>query len=102
MLRSAGMTTKNLERVYVSGAFGRFLNVRNAQEIGLLPGVAAHTIELCGNTALAGCEMLLVSPDQLIELESIRKKARVINMSNISEFEELFLENLYVKPMETD
>ncbi len=37
LLRSAGMTTKNLERVYVSGAFGRFLNVRNAQDIGLLP-----------------------------------------------------------------
>ncbi|MGA8832862.1 MAG: ASKHA domain-containing protein [Desulfomonilaceae bacterium] len=102
LLKSAGMTTKKLERVYVSGAFGRFLNVRNAQNIGLLPGVAPHSIELCGNTALAGCEMLLASPDRLIELESIRKRARVINMSNHSEFEELFLENLYVKPMETD
>ncbi|MGO8879531.1 MAG: ASKHA domain-containing protein [Desulfomonilaceae bacterium] len=102
LLRSAGMTTKNLQRVYVCGAFGRFLNVRNAQDIGLLPGVAPNSIELCGNTALAGCEMLLVSPDRLIELESIRKRTRVINMSNHSEFEELFLENLYVKPMETD
>ncbi len=102
LLRSAGMTTKNLERVYVSGAFGRFLNVRNAQDIGLLPRVQPHSIELCGNTALAGCEMLLVSTDQLLKLESIRKRARVINMSNHLEFEELFLENLYVKPMETD
>ena len=102
LLKSAGMTTKNLGRVYVSGVFGRLLNIRNAQNIGLLPGVGAHSIELCGNTALAGCEMLLASPDQLLELESVRKKARVINMSNHSEFEELFLENLYVKPMETD
>ena len=102
LLKSAGITTKKLERVYVSGAFGRFLNVRNAQDIGLLPRVQPHSIELCGNTALAGCEMLLVSTNQLLKLESIRKRAHVINMSNHSEFEELFLENLYVKPMETD
>lgn len=102
LLKSAGMTAKNLQRVYVCGAFGRFMNVRNAQEIGLLPGVASDLIELCGNTALAGCEMLLVSPDQSHGLESIRKRTHVINMSNHSEFEELFFESLYLKPMGTD
>lgn len=102
LLKSAGMAAKRLERVYVCGVFGCFLNVRNAQEIGLLPDVAPDLVELCGNTALAGCEMILISADQSLGLESLRKKARVINLSNHSEFEDLFLESLYLEPMGID
>jgi len=101
LLQHAGMVMRDLTRVYVGGAFGRFINVVNAQRIGLLPESKVASITLCGNTALAGCELLLVSPESHSALEAIRRTARLVNMSQCEAFEPLFLENLYLKPMES-
>ena len=72
----------------VCGAFGQYLNPRNAQAIGLLPEIAAERIELCGNTALAGCERLLFSEAAAASLTSLRQRAAVINLSQRSDFDE--------------
>jgi uncharacterized 2Fe-2S/4Fe-4S cluster protein (DUF4445 family) len=98
LLAQARMRTADLRRVCVCGAFGQYLNPRNAQAIGLLPEIAAERIELCGNTALAGCERLLFSEAAAAGLTSLRQRAAVINLSQRSDFDELFLENLYLQP----
>ena len=99
LLGQAGMGIGDLRRICVCGAFGRQLDIGNAQEIGLLPAVPAERIELCGNTALAGCERLLLSADGPAVLEALKKKCRIINLSLVENFEELFIENLYLKPI---
>lgn len=102
LLAGARMSAADLNRICVCGAFGEHLNVRNAQEIGLLPDVSPELIELCGNTALAGCERLLVSPEGAAELEALRRRATIINLSQSAAFEDLFLESLYLSPLRTD
>jgi uncharacterized 2Fe-2S/4Fe-4S cluster protein (DUF4445 family) len=54
LLNQSGLNSRDVRRVCVCGAFGRFLNVSNAQAIGLLPGIDPEHVELCGNAALAG------------------------------------------------
>jgi uncharacterized 2Fe-2S/4Fe-4S cluster protein (DUF4445 family) len=78
------------------------LNCRNAQAIGLLPGVPSARVELCGNTALAGCEWLLRSPTRAGDLAWLRERIRAINLSQSPEFERFFLESLYLDPIEAD
>ncbi len=102
LLAHAQMEAAQLSRVCVCGVFGRHLNCRNAQAVGLLPSVPSSRIELCGNTALAGCEWLLLSPDKAAGLASIRERMTAINLSQSPEFERLFLESLYLEPMEAD
>lgn len=99
LLESAHMTAAELNRICVCGAFGRHLNIRSAQRIGLLPDIPSNRVELCGNTALAGCEQLLLSETPAMELESLRERAAIINLSQVSDFETLFLENLYLDPL---
>lgn len=99
LLTRVQMSAAELSRICVCGAFGRHLNIRNAQIIGLLPDVPPERIELCGNTALAGCERLLLSPTSAKDLSSLRKRAAIINLSQVSDFETLFLENLYLQPL---
>ena len=96
LLENAGLRLQNLQRICVCGAFGHVLNLKNAQAIGLLP---TENVEICGNTALAGCECLLFSPDGVATLERLKKKCRVINMSLVSGFDGLFIENLFLKPL---
>jgi uncharacterized 2Fe-2S/4Fe-4S cluster protein (DUF4445 family) len=97
LLEKAGLGLQNLQRIYVGGTFGSDLNLKNAQAIGLLPSIPTENIELCGNTALAGCEFMLLSPDGPAILERLPKKCRVINMSLVSGFDELFMENLFLQ-----
>lgn len=95
----AGISVAALNRVYASGAFGRLLDVTNAQALGLLPPVPIERVYLEGNTALAGCEELLLSSEGARALAAVLAVAEVYNMAEDSDFERLFVENLYIQPM---
>ncbi|MBI5141451.1 MAG: DUF4445 domain-containing protein [Nitrospirae bacterium] len=100
LMKLAGMHPEKLRRVCVCGAFGRYLDVRNAQFIGLLPGIADDTrVEHGGNSALAGCEALLFASDRAAVLRSVAGKANHYNMSTDTDFEELFIDSLFLRPM---
>jgi uncharacterized 2Fe-2S/4Fe-4S cluster protein (DUF4445 family) len=98
LLSRARMSVAELNRICVCGAFGAHLTARHAQEIGLLPEAAPASVELCGNTALAGCESLLSSPNHSMDLAELRRQAVIINLSQLADFETLYLENLYLQP----
>jgi uncharacterized 2Fe-2S/4Fe-4S cluster protein (DUF4445 family) len=98
LLAQANMGYKDLRRVCVGGAFGSFLNVANAQEIGLMPRIQPELIELCGNTALTGCEDLILSPVAAQQLAHLRDRLKIINLSQCLNFDDIFLEHLYLQP----
>lgn len=99
LLGCARLQAEDLRRVCICGVFGRYLNVGNAQSIGLVPSVPSERTELCGNTALSGCEELLLSPGKRDYLKVLRKKCKLVNLSQVPEFGDLFLDNLYLRPM---
>jgi uncharacterized 2Fe-2S/4Fe-4S cluster protein (DUF4445 family) len=99
ILAQAGMGLQDLQRICVCGAFGNHLDIGNAQEIGLLPAIPADRIELCTDTALLGCERMLLAPDGTAMLEPLKNKCRIINLSLVAGFDDRFIENLYLKPM---
>ncbi|WP_186843793.1 ASKHA domain-containing protein [Acetobacterium tundrae] len=99
LLDNAGMNLANIKKIVVCGAFGVFLNVENAQKIGLLPEIAPQNVILAGDTALAGCEMLLLNGNDIDLVKNIKSKAELINLANYPEFYNVFLENLFLKPM---
>jgi len=98
LLARADLRYKDLRRICVGGAFGSFLNIANAQEIGLLPKVRPELVELCGNTALAGCEDAMLSHVAAQRLAHLRDRLKIINLSQCANFDEIFLEHLYLHP----
>ena len=100
LLDAAGMKVPQLDRLLLAGAFGQFLNVSNAQCIGLLPHISTERVTLCGNSSLGGCETLLLNGDAAEAMRSLRENSRLINLSKSDTFEDLFLSNLHLRPME--
>lgn len=98
LLEQAGLTAASLGRLCVGGTFGQGLDIANAQAIGLLPRVPAARVELCGNTALAGARALLLAPESSARLTAIRARARIINLAQVPDFDERFLDQLYLRP----
>ncbi len=100
LLTQANMRYKDLRRICVCGAFGSFLNIENAQEIGLLPKIQPELVELCGNTALAGCEDALLSHASAQHLAHLRNCLKIINLSQCLNFDDFFLKHLYLQPVQ--
>ncbi|HUX63328.1 ASKHA domain-containing protein [Sulfuricella sp.] len=96
---NAGVGLNDLRRVCVGGAFGRYLDVGNAQVIGLLPPVPPETVELAGNTALAGCCDVMLSSLAAERLKALRSRARLVNLARYPDFDQAFFENLYLQPL---
>jgi len=98
LLQLAKVPLSDLGKLWVCGAFGQHLNLQNAQAVGLLPTIECDHIELFGNAALSGCEKMLLNP----EYEQLNKKLRdvlqVVNVSHHSEYDDLFINQLRLKP----
>jgi uncharacterized 2Fe-2S/4Fe-4S cluster protein (DUF4445 family) len=98
----AKMNSAQLSRVCVCGAFGQYLDVRNAQAVGLLPETPAERVELSGNTALAGCELVLLSPQAKADLAWLREHTTLVTLSQATGFEDIFLDSLYLRPLKVN
>ena len=59
LTRSVGVSFKDIERVFVSGALGTGIDVKKAAGIGMVPAWSAEIVKPMGNTSLTGCSMLL-------------------------------------------
>jgi len=95
----ADLTFDQIGTVHVAGSFGEHLDVDNAERIGLLPPIPTARVRLAGNTALHGALDLLVSDEAELALAQARERATLINLSMEEEFEDLFLDHLYIRPM---
>ncbi|MFH1154961.1 MAG: ASKHA domain-containing protein [Pseudomonadota bacterium] len=88
--RTAGLSFEDLSRFYVAGTFGSFINPRSAIAIGMLPDIALETFEVIGNSSLEGASMLLLNPDAMDEIESIRSSITYLELNVNAEFMTLF------------
>jgi len=100
LCQQAGLSVGELNQVYACGAFGRLLNMSNAQQVGLLPPIPPAAIKLDGNIAIAGCEVLLLLSEWEPALDAVLAVSKVYNMAEDVGFETLFIENLYLQPMQ--
>jgi uncharacterized 2Fe-2S/4Fe-4S cluster protein (DUF4445 family) len=61
LARSVGLPLSEVEEVLIGGAFGQYLNVENAIQIGMLPDKPLDTFHFLGNTSVRGAYMALLS-----------------------------------------
>ncbi len=98
LIRRAGVSFRDILDVYVAGAFGLHLDPANAIGIGLLPDIPVERFHLAGNTALSGAFDIMLSPKADEALRMARDRTKLINLSMESDFDNLFVEHLFLRP----
>ena len=63
LLEVTGTAVEEVEEVIIAGAFGSFLDVKNAIAMGLFPRLPKATYRQVGNAALIGAKWMLVSQE---------------------------------------
>jgi uncharacterized 2Fe-2S/4Fe-4S cluster protein (DUF4445 family) len=97
LLAANGTATRDLDAIYVAGAFGNYLNIENAMVLGLLPRVAAEKIRFIGNSALAGARALLLSSVERERCEALVGRIDHESLARGADFQALFVEALEFK-----
>lgn len=94
ILRKGGITCKDLDKIYIAGGFGNFLNPGNMEIIGLLPQYSADKVVFCGNACIDGTIMLLTNASTRTFLENALHNMEHLQLADSPEFMECFVENL--------
>ncbi len=92
LLGRRGIEARDLDGVFLAGAFGNYIRRESALIIGLLPSLPLDKIHLVGNAAGRGAMMSLLSPRLLKEAEKIASCAQYIELSALPEFANYFME----------
>ena len=98
MLGEAGIAVSDLDGVFVAGAFGASLNVRNAMAVGLLPTVPVRRVSFVGNSSLAGARKLLLSRPERKKTEVLARRVRHISLASCPGFQKEFVKALKFEP----
>ena len=82
------------QRFLIAGAFGTFLNKEDATTIGMLPPLAANTVETVGNAAGEGAILAMLHGDGVERAEEIARRTRVLDLASHPDFHKVFLDSL--------
>jgi len=83
---SVGVSFNELERFYVAGTFGSFINPGSAITIGMLPDLPLERYIVLGNSSLAGAILALQSHKSLEEIDRIRDHITYMELNVNQEF----------------
>jgi uncharacterized 2Fe-2S/4Fe-4S cluster protein (DUF4445 family) len=61
LARSVGLSLQDVTQIYIGGAFGQYINVEKAIQIGLLPDRPFEAFHFMGNTSVRGAYVALIS-----------------------------------------
>jgi len=95
-LMAAHLDTKigDIRQVLLAGAFGSFIDPRNACRIGLLPPVLSEKIRAVGNAAGSGARRLACNKNELDRAQEIVKKAEFLELAALPAFPRCFAKNM--------
>jgi len=102
LLKEVGLDLKSLERVYIAGGFGNYLNPKKAILLGMLPDLPEDRFVFLGNTSIAGAYLCLLSERMREEAEEISQRMTYMELSVSRGFMDEYLSALFLPHTEIE
>lgn len=96
LLKEAGFELNAIERIYIAGGFGNYLNVDRAIILGMLPDLPKERFVFLGNTSITGAYLCLLSEELRKEAEDIASKMTYIELSVSRGFMDEYISALFL------
>ncbi|MGN1026473.1 MAG: ASKHA domain-containing protein [Faecousia sp.] len=95
LLRTEGISCKDVAELAVAGGFGSYLNVANAGRIGLIPEELVNKVRVLGNAALSGAAMLLLDRELAQTGTRLALSAHTLVLSANPVFSEYYTDGMF-------
>ena len=96
LVRSVGVELADVEQVFIAGAFGQYINIEKAIQIGLLPDMPWDRFHYLGNTSALGAFYALVSRPMRRQVVQIARKMTYLELSADNSFYDQFMSALFL------
>jgi len=96
LLRNLGLTTDDVQHIYLAGGFGNSLKVERAVAIGMLPDLPLERIHFVGNSSLAGASLALLSRRARDELVRIAEATTYQELAVEAAFADEFIASMFL------
>ncbi|MEW6181782.1 MAG: ASKHA domain-containing protein [Bacillota bacterium] len=96
LLTTVDLEVEAVERVFIAGGFGRFINIRDAVAIGMLPDVPLERYTYIGNSSLKGARLALLSREVWAGTADIARRITYMELSVGNRFMEEFVSALFL------
>ena len=95
LMKELGVELKDIDRVFLAGAFGNYIRPESACRIGLLPDIELARIQFIGNAAGAGAKEVLLSREAREHAEQLATQMQYVELAGRAEFQDLFGECMF-------
>ena len=86
ILDSAGITEKQVDKCYLSGAFPAHSDLEAAITIGIFPDLPREKYHMIANTSLEGARILLTNRDRLEEMRELLENMYCVQFASVPDF----------------
>ena len=87
---------EDIRKVVIAGAFGSYIDVSSAMDIGMLPSLPRERFWQVGNAAGAGARLALVSTRRREEARTVASRVEYLELASSPNFMQTFTEALYL------
>ena len=94
MCQKRGETPANIQRVYLAGAFGNYMDPASACAIGLIPPVLQDRIVPIGNAAGEGAKLCVLSREEFAYSKRLGEKAQFLELASMPQFNDCYVDCL--------
>ncbi len=81
LVRHMELDFSKVDKFFIAGGFGTYIDIDNAVKIGLLPDLDRDKFVFVGNSSLAGSRAILLSYDAMKEADEIARKITYFELS---------------------
>jgi uncharacterized 2Fe-2S/4Fe-4S cluster protein (DUF4445 family) len=91
-----GVDLADVQQVLIGGAFGKYINVEKAIQVGLLPDLPWDRFRFLGNTALRGTALALLSTAARRTVDDLAARMTYVELSADNAFYDAFTAALFL------
>ena len=96
LLEEVDLSIYDLDRIYIAGGLGRYLNIQNTVAIGMLPDIEINKYYFLGNTSITGAYLSLLSEDKYRQSLKIADEITYIELSVNMKFMDRYVAGLFL------
>jgi uncharacterized 2Fe-2S/4Fe-4S cluster protein (DUF4445 family) len=92
LLSQTGITDSDIDRMIIAGAFGTYISIKSAIQIGMFPDLPMERFFQVGNAAGAGARHMLLSIVERKNGEELAVRSQYIELTTFNKFPALYMD----------
>lgn len=96
LTKTEDIELRDLDRIFIAGAFGNGINLENAKLVGLIPDLPIKKVTFVGNAAISGAKIALISKKARDTANILSKRIRYCEITLEPDFKTEFAHAMFI------